>query len=155
MSTFKKKIPKIERVPCKCHDYITNQIWQNSLVIENITASVHITYYAHITPSYPTLALKGFDVQNSTDSVYIVYTLLPVAEQTQYVHVLYQLTMLDVHKRYWLSIVNTLLQHCDSLAGMTANESQLLLHIYILRFLLYFYISVKAISDKYTICTCI
>ena len=70
------------------------------VVIENITASVHITYYAHITPSYPTLALKGFDVQNSTDSVYIVYTLLPVAEQTQYVHVLYQLTMLDVHKRY-------------------------------------------------------
>ena len=24
------------------------------VVIENITASAHITYYAHITPSYPT-----------------------------------------------------------------------------------------------------
>ena len=26
-----------------------------SIIIENITASAHITYYAHITPSYPTL----------------------------------------------------------------------------------------------------
>ena len=25
------------------------------VVIENITASAHISYYAHITPSYPTL----------------------------------------------------------------------------------------------------
>ena len=29
------------------------------VVIENITASAHITYYAHITPSYPTYPRKN------------------------------------------------------------------------------------------------
>ena len=29
------------------------------IIIENITASAHITYYAHITPFYPTYGIRG------------------------------------------------------------------------------------------------
>ena len=50
---FSKNFLKIERVYVRVMTLLQTKFYSIPVVIENITASAHITYYAHITPSYP------------------------------------------------------------------------------------------------------
>ena len=51
---FKKNFLKIELGNVRVMNILQAKFYSIPIVIENFTAGAHITYYAHITPSYPT-----------------------------------------------------------------------------------------------------
>ena len=50
---LQKNILKIELVNVRVMNVLQAKFYSIPIGIENFTASAHITYYAHITPSYP------------------------------------------------------------------------------------------------------
>ena len=53
LTTFSKNLLKTERVYVRVMIILQTKFYPIPVVIENITASAHMTYYANITPSYP------------------------------------------------------------------------------------------------------
>ena len=59
---------------------LQTKFYPNPVVIENIIASAHITYYAHITPSYPIYHLYGLYVCFAVWSIHYGNSVLRTAE---------------------------------------------------------------------------